>query len=128
MSDINIFEYATRNKMKFAYKGLIGVEELWDLDVKELDYIYKQINSQLKESQEESLLSTKTTADTNMQIAIEIIKHIVSVKLNEAKANEEKKANSEKKQKIMEILEAKKNQALYEASEEDLENMLKELQ
>ena len=39
----NIFELATREKYRFPYKGMISVEELWDLDIPELDRVYKSL-------------------------------------------------------------------------------------
>ena len=58
-----MFEFATRTKMRFPFKGMISVEDLWDLSVKELDSIFKTLNAQVKKSQEESLLATKTKED-----------------------------------------------------------------
>lgn len=40
----NIFEFATRNKVRFSFKGLISVEDLWDLSLTNLDSIYKELN------------------------------------------------------------------------------------
>ena len=57
MSEMNIFEFAARNKMRFAFKGMLSVEDLWDLDVKNLDSIFQGLNSQLKQTKEEGLLS-----------------------------------------------------------------------
>ena len=55
----NMFEVATRNKFRFPFKGLISVEDLWELSVDNLDSIFKSLNSEMKKTKEESLLSTK---------------------------------------------------------------------
>ena len=33
---MELFEIATRKKYRFPYKGLISVEDLWDLSMREL--------------------------------------------------------------------------------------------
>ena len=123
----NIFEYATRNKVRFPYKGMISVEDLWDLGVTELDKIYKALNSQVKQSQEESLLTTKSEGDEVLDIQIEIVKHIVSVKLAEKEALAKAADKKAQKQKLMAIIAKKQDESLENASIEDLEKMLAEL-
>ena len=124
---MNIFEYAVRNKVRFPFKGMISVEDLWDLSLTNLDSIYKTLNRQIKQSEEESLLSTKTNVDTELEVQIEIIKHIVSVKLAEKEARESELARKEQKQKIMSIIAAKEDEALRNSSIDDLKNMLENL-
>ena len=124
---MNIFEYAVRNKVRFPFKGMISVEDLWDLSLTNLDSIYKTLNKQIKQNDEESLLSTKTNIDTELEVQIEIIKHIVSVKLAEKEARESELARKEQKQKIMSIIAAKEDEALRNSSVEDLKNMLENL-
>ena len=63
---MNIFEMATRNKFRFPYKGLISVEDLWDLSHVQLDSIYKNLNKEIKQTQEESLLSAKNSEDAEL--------------------------------------------------------------
>lgn len=123
----NIFEYATRNKMRFPYKGSVSVEDLWDLSVTELDKVFKTLNSQRKQSQEESLLNTKSKEDEIVDIQIAIVKHIVAVKLEEKEAREKAAENKAKKQKIMAIMAARDEKALENASNEDLQKMLAKL-
>ena len=122
-----MFEIATRTKMRFPFKGLVSVEDLWDLSVKDLDSIFKTLNAQVKKSQEESLLATKTKEDEALAIQIEIVKHIVKTKLDEAETAKQSKELKEKKQKIMEIMAAKKDEALHNMSVEELEAMLENL-
>ena len=122
-----MFEIATRTKMRFPFKGLVSVEDLWDLSVKDLDSIFKTLNAQVKKSQEESLLATKTKEDETLAIQIEIVKHIVKTKLNEAETAKQSKELKEKKQKIMEIIAAKQDESLHNASVEELQAMLANL-
>ena len=123
----NIFEYAVRNKVRFPFKGMISVEDLWDLSLTNLDSIYKTLNKQVKQSEEESLLSTKASVDTELEVQIAIVKHIVSVRLSEKEAAEKASAKKAQKQKIMSIIATKENEALQNSSIDDLKKMLDEL-
>lgn len=123
----NIFEYATRNKLRFSFKGSISVEDLWDLSVTDLDKIFKALNAQVKLSQEESLLSKKSKKDEVLSVQIDIVKHIVSVKIAEADARRCEAENAAKRQKIMQIIEEKKDEKLQNSSIEELNKMLDEL-
>lgn len=122
-----MFEYATRNKVRFPFKGLISVEDLWGLTLTNLDSIYKTLNKQVKQSEEESLLNTKTTVDKELDVQIAIVKHIVAVKLAEQEAREKASAKKAQKQKIMAIIASKQDEALQNSSVEDLQKMLDEL-
>ena len=122
-----MFEIATRTKMRFPFKGMVSVEDLWDLSVRDLDSIFKTLNAQVKKSQEESLLATKTKEDETLAIQIEIVKHIVKTKLDEAETAKQSKELKEKKQKIMEIIAAKQDESLKNASVEELQAMLANL-
>lgn len=122
-----MFEYATRNKVRFPFKGLISAEDLWDLSLTNLDSIYKTLNKQVKQSEEESLLNTKTTVDKELDVQIAIVKHIVAVKLAEQEAREKASAKKAQKQKIMAIIASKQDEALQNSSVEDLQKMLDEL-
>lgn len=124
MKEMNIFEYATREALRFPYKGMQSVEDLWQLSVKELDSIYKTLNKQVKQSEEESLLSTKASVDTELEVQIAIVKHIVSVKLVEKEAAEKASAKKAQKQKIMSIIATKQDEALQNSSIDDLKKML----
>lgn len=123
----NIFEFAARNKLRFPYKGSITVEDLFDLSLTNLDSIYKTLNKQVKQSEEESLLSTKASVDTELEVQIAIVKHIVSVKLAEKEAAEKASAKKAQKQKIMSIIATKQDEALQNSSIDDLQKMLDEL-
>lgn len=122
-----MFELATRGKFRFPFKGMLSCEDLWDLSVQNLDSIFKSLNSELKQVQEESLLNTKTKQDKELDTKIEIVKYIVGIKLEEEAAKLKLKSQREQKQKILEIMSAKQNENLQNKSVEELEKMLNEL-
>ena len=128
MNTDKMFEFATRNKLRFPYRGQISTEDLWDLSVESLDAIFKTLNAKVKEAQEESLLQTPTREDDELSIKITIIKHIVSVKLTEAELSAKAHENREKKQKILEVLANKQEDALMNKSVEELQQMLKDIE
>lgn len=122
-----MFEKATRMKLRFNYKGLCTAEDLWDLPVKALDQIFKNLNAQLKTQKEESLLNVKTAEDHVLDLKLQIIKHIVKTKLEEAEAQENKALKAEKKQKLLKVISEKKDKALYDMPVEELEKLVNDL-
>lgn len=127
MKTNDIFEAAVRNKFRFPYKGTISTEDLWDLSVQQLDSIFKTLKSQEKKAQEESLLEVRTPEDEVLTAKIEIVKHIVAVKLDEAKQAERAKENRDQKQKILGILAEKQDADLRNKTPEELQAMLNQL-
>lgn len=127
MSEKNIFEVAVRNKYRFPFRGLVSVEDLWDLSVKDLDSVFKVLNSQVKQAKEESLLDTKTKEDEVLDTQIEIVKYIVKAKQDEDNLKLQAKAKREQKQKLMSILSEKQESELRGKSADEIQKMLDEL-
>lgn len=128
MNTDKMFEVAVRSKMRFPYKGQISVEDLWDLDVNALDGVFKTLNGKVKVSQEESLLQTRSKESEELMLQIEIVKHIVSVKLAEAEARKNAEANRAKRQQILGILADKQESDLKNKTPEELQAMLAALE
>ena len=120
------FEFASRNKLRFNYRGLIAVEDLWDLGVRELDHIYKGLMSEKKETETESLIE-KQTENTTLETKIELVKYVFNTKVEEAEAMTKKAENAAKKQKILAILARKQDAELENKSAEELEKLIAEL-
>lgn len=127
MSEVNLFEVATRENYLFPFKGMINVIDLWDLSLTNLDSVFKTLNVEVKKSEEESLLNAKTKEDEELTNKIEIIKYIVSKKLAEKEARENEKKNKEKRQRILEIKAKRQDEALENMSDEDLDKLLSDL-
>lgn len=100
MTTENLFEMATRNKMRFpSTKGELSVEDLWDLSDKDLDVVYKNLKDQEVKSSEESLLDD-ANVDPKLTAAIGIVRYIFTTKRNE-------------KLEAKELIDKKRNQQLY---------------
>lgn len=127
MSEVNLFEVATRNNYQFPFRGVINVIDLWDLSLTNLDSVFKVLNAEVKKSEEESLLNTKTKEDEEISNKIEIVKYIVGVKLAEKEAKEDEKKNREMKQRLLAIKAKRQNEALENLSDEDLDRAIAEL-
>lgn len=120
----NIFEQASRLKLRFAHKGLCTVDDLWDLSLSALDSIYKGLKAQEKQQSEESLLSTKSAANEVLSLQIEIVKHIFEVKQAEQLARQSAAEKAAQKQKLLGIIAEKQETELRSMSVEDLTKMV----
>jgi hypothetical protein len=123
----NIFELASRMKLRFSYKGMLSVEDIWDLSVQELDRIFKVLNAKLKVCKEESLLGSKSSENTELDLQVAIVRYIVEVKLAEAAARKMEAEKIAKRQKILAILAEKQEGVLASKTEEELTKMLEDL-
>lgn len=127
MTTNELFIMATRQKFRFPFKGVATVEDLWDLDVRDLDTIFKALNSQKKQAQEDSLLAVKSKEDSVLEAKIEIVKYIFATKLAEAEQKRIRAEKREKKNRIAEILADKQDEELRGKSVAELQAMLGEL-
>lgn len=120
----NIYKYAAKNKLRFPFKGNITVEDLFSLNLTDLDTVYKNLSKQVKTNTEESLLATKTKEDEEIKVKMAIVKEIFEEKqaaIDAAKKAAETKA---KNQKIMEIISRKEDEELNNKSVDELKAML----
>ena len=127
MNNTNIFEAASKNKYRYPYKGMITTEDLWDLTQAQLDMVYKALNKGVSEAQISSLMCKVTEVDAELLNKIEIVKYIFNAKEAEAEAHKNDAAKHAKKQRILDILAQKQEDALQNMSEDELKKMLDEL-
>ena len=123
-----MFEKASKLKLRFSYKGLVSVEDLWDISLTELNIIAKGVNRELKEiAGEEDFISvpnSSSKARDTLQLKLDILKHIIAVKMEQRDALKASKEKAEQKQKILEIISKKQDAALENKSIEELKALL----
>ena len=125
---MELFEIATKEKFRFKHKGYIDVEDLWDLGQEELDSIYKDLSSQLRQYTEESLLIKNTSHKTKtLERKQKIVQHIFTFQAERKRAEEAKKDRADKKQKILAIISKKQDEGLESLSVDELTKMVDEL-
>jgi hypothetical protein len=129
--DQNFFEYATRNKLRFAsVRGELSVEQLWDVPLRSsddfnLDKIARAANKAFKDATEESFVTTtRTAATTRLEMALETVKRVIEVKLEDEAAAKRRSENKKEKEKLLEILAEKQAGKLSELSEKELQKRI----
>ena len=130
---MNIFENATRQALRFnSPVGALSTEDLWTLPLTasaarpNLDDIARELNRRLKETEDESFVST-TRKDSKLQLRFDVVKHIIDVKLAEQDAAKTLAANATRKQQLLELIEKKQLGELENKSIEDLRKELEAL-
>jgi hypothetical protein len=127
----DIFEYAIRNKLRFASaRGELTLEQLWDVPLRskdgfDLDHIAKGANKAWKDISEESFVETaKTLEHVRREATLEIVKYVIGAKLVEEQAAKKRAENKIEKEKLLEILAEKQAGKLSELSEKELQRRI----
>ena len=114
-------------------KGDLSVEQLWDLPLQsrnqfDLDTIAKTVNRQLNAVTEESFVSVRENpAKETLSLKLELVKHIISVKLQEAEEARNRANKASEKEKLLRLLDEKQNEALRALTPEEIQERLKAL-
>ena len=131
----NIFEYATRSKLRFASsRGELTTEQLWDVPLRSqdgfnLNAVAKATNESVKALNEENFVeTTKTPGHTRIETALEVVKHIIDVKLAGEAATKKRADNKLKREKLLAVLAEKQDGKLSEMSERELKKQIAELE
>lgn len=129
MSEMNIFELATRKRYRYPFHGIITTEDLWALNLEQLDEIYCTLKAEAdKEVSTNSLLETRKTEEYDILASkCWIVKYVFDVKQQEAKDREKAVENKEKKERILALIKDKQDEELKNMSAEELTKMLEEL-
>jgi hypothetical protein len=132
---INVFEYATRNKIRFhSSRGELTLEQLWDVPLRstdgfDLNAVAKNANKALKEVFEESFVETKKTPQhVRLEITLDVVKNVIDAKLADEEAAKRRAANRVEKEKLLAILSEKQDGKLSELTEKQLRQRIAALE
>ena len=118
---LNEFELATKQKLRFSTtKGLIGVEDLWDLDLEQLDAIYGKLKKEEKEKENDSLLDRDEKKNEKLELSLKIVEKVFVYKKEEKNKRLAEATKAKRRQELLEALDKKRNESLNEKSEEEI--------
>lgn len=130
----NLFEVATRNKLRFeSSKGPLSVEQVWDAPLTSrngfsLDDIAKQAKRELDALSEESFVEQVSPLKSVAVLKLEVVKHIITVKLAEKEAASKRAERAELRQQLTQALAQKQSEVIKNMSPEEIQKRLKELE
>jgi hypothetical protein len=127
----NIFEEASRKKIRFeSSKGLLTVEDLWDVPLKtgsvNLNQIALGLYNDLK-VENISFVDDSVNGTSLNQLKFDLVKYVIDVRLSEKKVAEVNAMKKKEKERIMSLIAEKEDNALSSKTIEELRAMLTEL-
>lgn len=132
-----MFEKAARLKLRFdSPVGQLSVEELWDLPLVsirknqvDLDSIAVGLDAEIKSTNTTSFVkkTTRTASAALLKLKFDIVLRVIEVKQIEADAEETKRTNAEKKQKLLTLIEQKQDESLKGKSVDELQALVNAL-
>lgn len=130
----SIFEKASKQKLRFeTSKGFISTEQLWDLPLQSntgkvnLDDLAKEVSAKLKESEVESFVTKGKSLNTDDKLRLDILKHVIDVRVTEKEALSNQRANAERKRLLLDVLAEKRAANLASLTEEQIQAELDSL-
>lgn len=124
-----IFERASKQQLRFqSTKGNLTTEDLWELSLQSLDSLARGVNKALKEANEESFISTKTKSNTELELKLDILKHIIADKIADQEAKKAKAERAQELDMLQSLLAKNKTKELKSLSSEEILKRIADLQ
>ena len=120
-----MYKKAAQLKLRFPFRGSSTVEDLFDLSLANLDTLYKALKGERK--LEEGLLSSPTDADRLLDLQLEIVKDVFETRQAEIEARKNAAERKARKERLLEIMADKQDEALKGMSLEELQALADEL-
>lgn len=124
---MNIFEQASRVKLRFDVNGQVSVEQLWTVNMQALT-TFEQTLTEMVEGYGKSTRrtrQTRTAEQTANELRLAIVTHILDVREAEAEAATNAAATKEHNQKVLAEKRRRQELALTTMSDAELDALLK---
>lgn len=126
---MNIYQKATKLKLRFnTNKGLLSVEQLWDLNLSNISTIIKEQSNLINSngiSDELSFLDEKFVVNIEEQLKFDILKDIYITKKDEQNKLKNEADIKQHNQEILALINEKEKSELSNKSIEELKALLK---
>lgn len=124
---MNIFEQASRVKLRFDVNGQVSVEQLWTVNMQSLTN-FEQTLTEMVEGYGKSTRrtrQTRTAEQTANELRLAIVTHILDMREAEAEAATNAAATKEHNQKVLAEKRRRQELALTTMSDAELDALLK---
>jgi predicted Zn-dependent protease len=123
-----MYKQASKLKLRFqTNRGILSVEQLWDLSQTDLSNAVKAVKKILKKTDDDELsfLEDSKIVDVENQLRFDILKDVYLTKKKEAEELRDAAETKAHNQKILTLIAEKQEGKLKEMSIEELEKLLK---
>lgn len=124
---MSIYKKASQLGLRFkTTKGLLTVEQLWQLSLTDLSNSVKSAKKLLKETDDDELsfLDEVSKVDESVQLTFDILKDVYITKKQELKDIRDRAEKKAQREKILHLIAEKRDDSLRNLSVEELEKLL----
>lgn len=122
---MDLFKKASRKKLRISTpKGNLSVEQLWDLNLTELDALAVSLQDAVEKSSNRSFLSEKSSEDVEAKLRFDIVLDVLQTKLADQETAAKRAETRAQNQRIAEIIARKEDESLESLSIEELKAKL----
>lgn len=131
MENVELFEKAARLKLRFETpQGVVTAEDLWDLPLTSakgranLDDVAKDLAVALNGAGAvQSFVNKSAPSNERLETAFALVKRVIDVRLAEREAAETARTRKAQKERILELIERKEDEALAGKSMDELRQL-----
>ena len=121
-----MYKEITRQRIRFSTnKGLLSLEQLWDLSINDLDALAVSLQEAYDSSKGKSFLAKRTSKDKGLKLQLDVVLDILNTKVEEAELIKEAAETKLHNQKILGLIAEKQEGQLKGKSIRELEAMLR---
>lgn len=125
---MDMYKEGIKRKLRFpTNRGLVNIEDLNDMSLKQLDASAKIVNKALKTSEEESFISEVSKESESARLTLDILKDVIADKLAEKAEAAGRVAKKAEKEKYIAALARKQDEGINSMTEAELKAKLAEL-
>ena len=119
-----MYKKAAQMGLRFAStKGALTTEDLFTLNLTDLDRIAVKLNAELEKSPRVSFIADVTPDNSVLELKFNIVKDVIATKLEEKQSREANKTKLARKAKIEELIAKKEDAGLENLSIEELKKL-----
>lgn len=123
-----MYKECAKLKLRFpTIVGALSVEQLWDLGTNDLNILVVNLEEQYEESKGKSYLRVKTKKDKTLKLMFDVALDVLNTRLDEQEEAASVAEIKKEEQRILGLIQNKKQEGEKELSIEELETKLKAL-